>query len=234
MAVSGESNTESEAEILPTLFSVEEHSRVTRAVIEAEKLTAAEIVPVVAAESGRYDRAEDLCGVILGLVAMSVAWFVWTGIGVGQVDPASIWLWVALLVAFLAGFMIGAAIASRVGTLRLLFTPRDEMIAEVDERARAIFFDQRIRQTVARTGVMLYLSLYEHRAEILADESVLNVLGQEGLDELCADLTQRVAKEGVIAALCAVIAQIGERLAKDLPRQEDDRNELTDALVEIP
>ena len=45
-----------------------------KALGEAEEKTSGEIVPVVATVSGRYDRAEDLFGLVLAAIALVVSW----------------------------------------------------------------------------------------------------------------------------------------------------------------
>ena len=55
-------------------FSEEEKKEIADAVLKAESLTSAEIVPVAATCSGRNDRAEDIIGVFFGIIAMIVVW----------------------------------------------------------------------------------------------------------------------------------------------------------------
>ena len=52
----------------------DDRNAINTAVAAAESKTSAEIVPVVADSSGRYDRAEDLCGLWLGLILMIITW----------------------------------------------------------------------------------------------------------------------------------------------------------------
>ena len=52
------------------IFNDQERKRVDDAVAQAEKRTSAEIVPVVATSSGRYDRAEDIVGLFVGLIVV--------------------------------------------------------------------------------------------------------------------------------------------------------------------
>ena len=56
------------------LFSEEQRKQVEQAVIDAEAKTSAEIVPVVATASGRYDRAEDIIGLWLATIAAVAVW----------------------------------------------------------------------------------------------------------------------------------------------------------------
>jgi putative membrane protein len=105
------------------------------------------------------------------------------------------------------------------------------MLDEVQARARTVFFDQRVHHTAMSSGVLLYVSLFERMATILADQSVLEKLGS-GQDEVwCAELTGRLHAGPPVTALCETIRTVGQQLSTTVPRQEHDVNELSDALV---
>jgi putative membrane protein len=217
------------------LFSDADHRRVTEAVAAAETGTAAEIVPAVARASGRYDRPEDVVGLWFALAAIAVVYSVRpqhaTEHGSWDTFPTLLHLAV-LLGAGVLGFLSGVILAARVGWLRRLFTPRRQMTEEVATRAQQTFFDRRVHRTAGRGGVLIYISLFEHAAAIIADETALAKLGQATIDELCRDLTERLPRDGVIPALCHTITLAGERLAPVLPRLDNDHNELEDRLIE--
>ena len=169
-------------------FTEEDRKKVAAAVLESETRTSAEIVPAVASASGRYDRAEDIVGLIAGLGGMIVVWLVfqredpaaggWDGLPLAVGLPA-------LVPVMIAGFLVGAIVATRVGWLRRLFTPRGQMIEETNAAAAQLFHDSRIHHTAAASGVLVYLSLFERRAVILADRAAFDALGQTRIDELC-------------------------------------------------
>jgi putative membrane protein len=117
------------------------------------------------------------------------------------------------------------------GGLRRLFTPRSEQRAEVERAAREVFFDRRVHHTQGGSGLLVYVSLLEHMAVVLADEQVQEKLGQQRLDTLCNELVARLRKGAHTEALCHTIDQAGIALAEALPRLSTDRNELSDALV---
>ena len=220
-----------------TLFSDEQRRRVEQAVAEAESRTAAEIVPVVASASGRYDRAEDVVGLWLGLIATSLTWLLLprTAPDPGSWAGRPPWIdWLLLVAAMLFGFIAGVILASYAWLLRRLFTPKRQMRDEVGAAARRAFFDARVHHTTGRTGLLIYVSLYEHVAVILADQIVLEILGQPALDELCARLTADLRRDGdLTAALVTVITDAGQRLAPVLPAASDDHNEITASLVTL-
>jgi putative membrane protein len=219
-----------------TLFNDEEKQRIDHAVADAESRTSAEIVPVVATVSGRYDRPEDTFGLWLAAASVVVVWLVlpeapaeagsWGGL------PA--WLQAVCLVAgVVVAFIVGPTVASRVGWLRRLFSPRKQMREEVEAAARGVFFDSRVHRTAGATGLLIYISLYERMAAVIADQAVTEAVGQPALDGLCRQLTRRLQSAGATEGLCETVRAAGEQLAGVLPRAEDDVNELPNGLVTI-
>lgn len=218
------------------LFDEERQKRIEDAVVEAESKTSCEIVPVVATTSGRYDRAEDMIGLWMAVVAASTVWWLLprqaTEIGSWDGQP----IYVGLLIMFLSivvTFIAGVAAGSQIGWLRRLFTPRKQMLDEVSARARQVFFDNRVHHTKSANGILIYVSLFEHMAVVLGDQDVLDKLGQPFLDRLCQLLTERLHQGDAADAICSVIAEAGEQLSGPWPRTEGDANELQDALVLI-
>lgn len=215
-------------------FTQEQRKEIADAVAEAESKTSAEIVPVVATDSGRYDRAEDSFGLVLGLLTLPVLWllFEWHPGSQAQWGPQNpLNSILRLMLGVFGGYLVGAFAASRIGPLRRLFTTRREMYEEVESRAQETFFDQRIHHTQGGTGLLIYVSLYEHIAVVFADEAVNARLGQTALDELCKTLTDNMHSGNPTLAFVATIRAAGEKLSKVMPREANDRNELPDALV---
>ena len=197
--------------------------RVNAAIAEAEANTSAEIVCVAASASGRYDRAEDLFGLSVGLLAAAAVWFFLPD----AVPGSDTWAGFTatskitfMAVAVVAGFIGGAILASHAWPLRRPFIPRAQQTANVMRAASAAFFDQSLHQTSAGTGLMIYVSFDARRAVLLADAAVLEVLPQAQLDTLCRDLTTLLADTDPAEALRQTIRRAGESLA-DLPPDAD-------------
>jgi putative membrane protein len=216
------------------LFTEEDQRRITEAVEKAESRTSAELIPVVATASGRYDRAEDMVGLWVGLGALAVTW-----LGVQDVEAAP-WgelrptLGLPSVVGLvLGGWVVGVLLAHLLPGLRRLFIPRRELEAEVDRAAREAFFDRRVHHTEGATGLLVYVSLFEHRAVLLADAQVLEKLGQEKLDALCAGLVAELKRGAYVDGLCRTLEAAGVALGEVLPRRADDRNELPNTLAVV-
>lgn len=214
-------------------FSDEEQRQIADAVASAETMTAGEIVPVVATASGRYDRAEDIVGLATAMLLLSVYWTyfqapansAWT---VGNTVAAPLW---PVLLIILGGFVAGAVLATVFPALRLPFISRQEMQQEVERRARETFQSQRVRATEASTGVLIYVSLYEHMVHVVGDDAVNAAVGAEQwqatVDMIVAGMKQKRPAEGLVKA----IRHCGELLREPFPIREGDRNELANRLV---
>ncbi len=215
------------------LFNDEQKERINQAVQQAELKTSVEIVPALATASGRYDRPEDIVGLWVGVIAMLVTWFF-----LPTPQAADSWggwpSWanpLLMIVAMVVGFIVGVVIAMNVGWLRKLFTPRKEMTDEVAARAVEVFATSGVYRTRDATGLLIYVSLFERKAVIEADKTVLEKIGQPVLDELCAGLIAKLRAGDPTAAFCDTIAAAAEKLAPVLPRPEDDTDELPNELM---
>ncbi len=219
-----------------TLFTDVDKQRIEQAVAAAEAQTSCEIMPVVATSSGRYDRAEDTIGLWLATITAVVLWL---ALPRHATEPGSwgefplVYELMLLAVGIVVAFTAGAWAGSRVGWLRRLFTPQVQMEEEVARRAKEVFFDSRVHHTAGATGLLVYISLFEHMARILVDQKILDdpALGQPFVDRLCRQLTEAMLRSDPTVALCETITTAGQQLAAPLPRADDDVNELQDALV---
>lgn len=214
-------------------LTADDFRRINEAVAAAESKTSAEIVPVLAAVSGRYDRPEDIVGLWFAAAALAVTWcFLPEHARAGDWGAMPAWAHLLVLVlSVVVGFIVGAAMGAHLDPLRHLFTPSKQMRDEVLGRSRQVFFDSRVHHTAGRTGVLIYVSLFERMAAVLADDAVVEKLGQAALDELRDRLTAALRAQPLADAICHTITAAGPKLAAVLPRAEGDVNELPDALV---
>jgi len=213
------------------LFSTQDRDAIAKAIGDAEQATAGEIVPVVATASGRYDRAEDLFGVLTATVALAIAWWLW---------PASQAQWssevssgpglVAALVIVWLGFLLGATLATRLPVLRLPFVSKNEMRDEVERRALECFQRFRLRATKGGTGILIYVSLHERMVRVVGDDGIASKLSQSDWDGIRDGLIRDLAAQRPTQGLVTAIQASGALLAQHFPIQADDQNELGNEL----
>jgi putative membrane protein len=218
-----------------SLFSAEDKQAVEAAIAEAEKMTAGEIVPVVATVSGRYDRAEDLFGLLFALIALSVAWLLFQDTteaawSAAQTHVLGLPATVGILIG---GFIIGAALATHFPALRLPFIARAEMIEEVERRALETFQRQRVRDTSSGTGVLIYVSLYEHVVKVIGDDGVAAQLSSDSLEDICKLVVDGLKRGQPADGLRQAVTKTGELLAPHLPPAVGDDNEIANQLILI-
>ena len=217
----------------------QDHAKVTAAVTAAEQRTAGEIVTVVARRSDKYNDVAAHAGVLAMLLVLA-------GLSIWP-QPAD-WLeakfydpWggphpgapyaIALLVTALAYLVGRYALASL--PLRIALTPGATKTRRVRARALDLFRTSAEKRTAGATGVLLYLSLDEHRAELIADAAIHSKVAPETWGAAMAALVAAVKDGRPGDGMAAAVEQVGVVLAQHFPRADDDRNELPDRLIEL-
>jgi putative membrane protein len=210
------------------------------AVTEAEAQTSGEIVTVLAEASDGYTDVALLWAAGAAFTAMSVfaafpqpfldAWDAaiggwgheWT---TGELASMVIALG---LVTFLAVLLV-----QQWQPLKFWLIPGPTKTIRVHNQAVRQFKVGAERRTTGRTGVMIYLSMAEHRAEIVADESIAAKVPAEVWGEAMGDMLAHIRKGAVAEGLAVGIRDVGFVLAAHFPRGSDDQNELPDRLIEV-
>ncbi len=214
-------------------FSREERKAIENAVARAEQKTSGEIVPVVATVSGRYDRGEDIFGLITAVTLLCAVWIFFQGVHPGGdwADGKTLAIGLLPIVAIvIGGFMLGAVIATYIPALRLPFIAKSEMKDEVERRAAEAFQNFRVRGTRGATGILIYVSLYERSIRILGDDAISKLLTRDDWNEV-RDLIAKGLKENRAAeGFCAAITKCGDLLANHFPIKPGESNELSNEL----
>jgi putative membrane protein len=224
------------------MLSLNESDRaiVSAAVTEAEQLSNGEIVTVLAEKSDAYHDvglhyavlAMLLVPVVLALLPQSmIDW--WTGLLLGwNAEPTRgavmLFLFVKLTLAFL---VVRFALAYM--PLRMALTPASTKTRRVRRRALELFKVGAQRRTIGRTGVLLYLSLRERRAEIVADEAIHAKVAPEAWGKAMAELVGNVKAGRPAIGMAKAVQMIGAILAEHFPKSGADTNELPDRLIQL-
>lgn len=222
-------------------FSPEDRALVTAAVTEAERKSDGEIVTIVAERSDFYHDVSmhyALLAMLLVPAAGAVvpqSWYDWiAGLMLGWNKQLSFRIVMfAMLVAMALIFLIVRVALARMG-LRMALTPDGTKTRRVRRRAMQLFKMAAERRTRAKTGVVLFLSLLERRAEIVADEAIHSQVEPEVWGEAMAALIGKVKEGRPAEGMALAVAKIGDVLASCLPPPSPDNpNELPDRLIEL-
>jgi putative membrane protein len=90
-----------------------------------------------------------------------------------------------------------------------------------------------IRKTTGGTGILLFVSFYEHRVVVLPDDTILEKLPKQDWEKLCGAIVSGIKANRPTEALEEAVASCGEILGEIMPRQDDDEDELSNELILI-
>jgi putative membrane protein len=162
------------------------------------------------------------------------SWIDWTlGLIFGWNEALSFRLLMLILVAAMAIVFLIVRFALAWMPLRMALTPASTRTRRVRRRAVELFRAGTERRTKGRTGILLYLSVLEHRAEIVADEAIHSQVEPDVWGEAMAALVEGVKGGRPGEGMALAVGKIGEVLARCLPPTLDNPNELPDRLIEL-
>jgi len=227
-----------------SFFTEEENTRIRTAIGMAEANTSGEIVTMVVDRSDSYREAEILgavltaafCGFLLEIALQAgFLWFSTSGWETGSKMDAelvlygvSLWTYIPLVI--LLFFPLRFLFRSRE-VLKLPFVGRKRIDEAVRERAVRAFFEKELYRTRDENGILIFLSLLEHKVWILADRGINSRLPHDQWKGLARDLSLGMREKRACEALCSVISSCGDVLAQHFPRKADDTNELSDHVL---
>lgn len=223
-----------------TPMSDSDRERVGAAVAAAEGRSAGELVTILAQRSDDYADVALAWSAFAGLLALTTLTAApdfylgiyerLTGGWMHEWTPRTVF-GVALIVATL--MFAGMWLILLWRPLRLWLTPAPIRHRRVRDRAVNAFKIGAERRTHGRTGILIYLSLAEHRAEIVADEAIASKVAPEVWGDAMAAMLAELKQDHMAEGLIAAVTRVGAVLAEHFPRAEDDHNELPDRLIEV-
>lgn len=221
-------------------LSAEDHKIVTAAVAEAERGSDGEIVTIVADRSDAYHDV-GLHWAVAAMLLVPILFGVFPGCIIALFDrfsngwagePSLSAVMVALFAAMAIVFLI-VRYALAWMPLRMALTPKGTKARRVRRRAVLCFKVGAERRTHGRTGILIYLSLDEHAAEIVADEAIHGKVAPEVWGDAMVALIDHVRAGRTAEGMAAAVARVGVVLREHFPRGAENPNELPDRLIEL-
>jgi putative membrane protein len=191
---------------------------VEKAIGEAEQNTSGEIVAVIASASGGYYYVPYLWGAIAALI---VPW------------PLIYWTWMPVQEIYLIQLAVFVVLAFvlHYEPLRFALVPRRVMQQHAHRRAMQQFVAQDIYTTPGHTGVLIFVSVAERYAEIVADAGIHAKVPDSEWKDIIAKLTTEIGNGSAGEGLVRAIRRIGEHLAEHFPFAAGKQNLLPNHLV---
>jgi len=140
-------------------------------------------------------------------------------------DPVFIFVLVVL------GGALGAIIPNLSAGIKRLLVDQSYLDTATRRRAENAFLEEEVFNTRHRTGIMIFVSFFEHEVIVMADRGISKVVEQKQWDSLVADIVKEIRAKRIVEGLEAGIRQCGELLLeKGFHKTDDDVNELPDDL----
>jgi putative membrane protein len=205
---------------LVMLISQDDRKRVANAIAAAERKTSGEIFCVVAQRSGSYR---------LVPVAWAAGLALFVPLPLIEFTDASV---EAIYMIQLSVFILTSLALSRPG-IRARVVPRLTRNERAHRSAMRQFLAQGLHNTKDRTGVLIFVSVAERYAAIIADEGINAKVEQSVWDAAMADLITAIKEKRAGDGLVAAVERCGAVLAQHFPPGLNNRNEIPNKLVEI-
>lgn len=205
----------------------QDRERIKVSVEKAEKHTSGEIVPMIVSRSYHYPMSDVIGGFAFAVpLSLIVTYFLGGWLWVGHYDML---LFLGILTVL---FIFFHQIVKRVGRLKRLFISDREIDEEVKEAAVASFFREGLYRTRDKTGILIFISIFERRVWILADRGINEKVKQEQWDEIVDKIVEGIKNNDQAGVICEAVDKIGRILEEHFPIKADDSNELKNLVIE--
>ncbi len=209
------------------IFSDEQKTSVEQAIKDLELESSGEIVVYFARRSDSYLQGSWKLATTLGMIGlltiMSLS-YVWL------LPPSFSTTNITLSIFLLMG--MGLAISYFFPTVRLAFVPLNVMDHRIITKARDIFLQEEIFNTIDRTGILIYISELEKRVQVIGDKGINAVIEQDDWNKVLQLVTDGIKSGNPSEGLVAAIHECKKLLLDNgFIVREDDTNELADEMI---
>jgi putative membrane protein len=199
----------------------DDRKRVADAIAEAEARTSGEIVAIIAPASARYLHVPVLWAALIAL-ALPFPFIYWT------------WWPIQHIYALQIAAFVVLALALNYPPIRMALVPTAVKRRRAHRRAVEQFLTQNLHTAAGHTGVLIFVSVAERFAEVLADTKINDRVPATTWQTIVDDLTRGIGRgqpgEGFVRAIGAV----GQHLAAHFPPEAREVKALPNHLIVLP
>lgn len=208
------------------LISQKAKEQIDAAVKAAEAKTSGEIVCAIQSTSYHYPMANVLGASTLALpsalmLTPLVGGWLWIG-------TQNMWLFLSL---FAPLFILYYLLVQNIPGLKKRFISSHEIDEEVEEAAITCFHRHGLYRTKDATGVLIFISVFEHKVWVLADRGINAKIEQDAWENIVQTITGGIKDGRPAEAICVAVQSVGDLLEAHFPIKPDDQNELRNVIV---
>ncbi len=207
-------------------ISKNDMDRIREAVKSAEGTTSGEIVPFLVKSSDDYEEVNFKSAILFMLAPlvilaiMSYAWLL----------PFPVTLLEVVLTVLGMG-LLGYFLPSVWPAFKRLLLPNRRLSNAVERRALAAFVAQEVFSTENRTGILIFISQFEHMVEVIGDTGINEKVDAGEWEEVVSLIIHGVKEGKPAEGIINGIEKCGRMLAAaGVHKPPDNPNELPDDL----
>lgn len=211
-------------------FSETDLQRIKNAVKTAEDNISGEIVPVIVERSGYYSLANYRSALICAALAF-ISMIILDRYVISDASHTLYYDPFFIFIIVIAGGLLGALLPNVLPAYKRVLLTKHHLDHATRQRAENAFLEEEVFNTRQRTGIMIFISFFEHEVIIIADKGISKVVDQKQWDSLVGDLIKNIRAGKIVEGLEQSILSCGKLLLdKGFTKTADDVNELTDDL----
>lgn len=207
-----------------TMLTTKDLQEIEQAVQQVEAETGGEVVPVLAKQSSFYEIALWRAGVLFAGITGIVLTLLFVTTDLVLFMPPYLWLLIIL-----AAGLLGMTIAVSSWPFKRWFLSKQLMQSRALDQAKNMFYEHDIYLTEPRTGILIYVSFFEHQAVILADVGISELVANARWEGIVQQLTSGLKQNQTTESICQAIEACGKLLKESGVHQpiDDDDNALS-------
>lgn len=206
-----------------SILSDEQILQLSKIVSKVESQTEGEILTVLVSKSSHVEHVPWVLfgflmttAFIIERTLMAWTWTLW---------PTSIYLVLFVVLFALSRFL------SKYSWVQRTLTSNEDEIKQVNIRAELEFLQGQTRNTIEKTGILLFVSLMERRAVVLADEGIAKHFPPETWNNVVSLLTSEFKNGRYFDGFEKAVLKCGEILKSKLPAEKDNFDQISNHLI---
>lgn len=208
-------------------FTSQEKEQIENAIQSLEKESSGEIVLYFAKNSDNYLEACWKAGAIFGLFItsiLSILSYYWL---LPSIMTTPLTIGIVIIIAMVIGILVPLLIP----ITRLSFISDSKVNHRVLTKARDIFLQEEVFKTVDRTGILIYISKFEHIVEVLGDSGINSKIEQKDWDYVVGLILNGIKNDKPVDGLVQAIDACKKLLLdNEFIVREDDTDELSNEI----
>jgi len=202
----------------------QEKARIKEAVKKTEQTTSGEIVTFFVDKSGNYIETALLSGiytVIAFIILTNILSYYWLLPFKLRIFDFSLYLILTFASIFLISYFIKP--------IKRILIQKEKKVNTVHSKAVEAFVNEEVFNTKDRTGVLIFISSFEHQVEIITDKGINKFLKSEEKTELISLIIKGIKTKNIADGIVQAIHLYGNLMVKaGFNIKSDDKNELPD------